>query len=112
MILFFILFIVTKATFYSDSNYVLWSKAADNLICWGYYRARTYNFAGTFDNVPKLILTMEQYESTPNNLGVNFNLVSLYKNSNISIIIIRFYFRDVLQWSNIIYVWIPMDSNR
>lgn len=58
MILFFIIFIGTKATFYSDSNYVLWSKA-DNLICSGYYRARTYNFAGTFDNVPKLILTME-----------------------------------------------------
>ncbi|CAD8161066.1 unnamed protein product [Paramecium pentaurelia] len=76
MILMFILFFTTKATFYSDSNYVLWSQA-DNLICWGYYRARSYYFASTFDNVPKLILTMEQYESTPNDLGVNFNLVAL-----------------------------------
>lgn len=58
MILSLILIISTKATFYSDSNYVLWS-SADNLICWGWYRARGYNFAATFDNVPKLILTME-----------------------------------------------------
>ncbi|CAD8086460.1 unnamed protein product [Paramecium sonneborni] len=72
----FILFILSNATFYSDSNTVLWDKN-NNFQCWGYYRARSFYFTSAFQNVPKLILTMEYYESTPNNLGVSFSLVEL-----------------------------------
>ncbi|CAD8156829.1 unnamed protein product [Paramecium octaurelia] len=79
MILSFFFFTFTKATFYGDTGYVLWN-VQGNLICPGYYKERTFGFAKPFDKVPKLIFTMEEYESSPNNLGVNFQLVSLFNN--------------------------------
>lgn len=89
----FILFILSKTTFYSDSNTVLWDKN-NNFHCWGYYRARSFFFTSAFQNVPKLILTLEYYESTPNNLGVSFSLVELTRTSNLKNYCLRFYCRD------------------